>query len=102
MPQHPERLGFRGCLLQKFADDDEHRRTEHPEWPIPGTIENALRPILVKLSEGTEPRESLLAQLFMRDEHVWANHPQSEEASDPPDTYISSLVERARQSAREG
>src|SRR5205809_7078628 len=85
----------RDCMLQMFADDDERRRMEHPERPIPGTIENSLRPFLVKL-EGAEPRESLLAQLFMRDEHIWANHPQSEEASDPPDAYIRSLIEQVR------
>jgi hypothetical protein len=61
-----------------------------------GTVENALRPVVVKLSEGTEGRKFLLAELFMRDEHNLANHPQSEESSDPPDAYIRSLVERVR------
>jgi hypothetical protein len=66
----------------------------------PGRVENSLRLLLVKVELGTEPRESLLAQLFMRDEHIWAYHPQSEGARDPPDAYIRSLVERVRARAR--
>jgi hypothetical protein len=86
----------RECMLQLVADNDEHRWREHSERGTPDTVENAIRPLVVKLKLGTEPRESLLAELFMRDEHVWANHPRSEEASDPPDAYIRSLVERVR------
>lgn len=91
----------RECMLQMLADDDEHGRMEHPEWPTPGTVAHALRR-MVKLSEGSDARESLLAQLFMRDEHIWANHAQSEEAGDPTDAYIRSVIERVRQRAHEG
>ena len=38
-------------------------------------------------------REFLLRELETRDEHVRANHPQPEGASDPPDAYIRSVVE---------
>jgi hypothetical protein len=87
-------------MLQMLTDDDEHRWREHSEWRTPGTVENSLRLLLVKVELGTEPLESLLAQLFMRDEHIWANHPQSEGARGPPDAYIRSLVERVRARAR--
>jgi hypothetical protein len=52
------------CMLQMLADNTEHRRREHSETP--DTVENAIRPLVVKLKLGTEPRESLLAELFMR------------------------------------
>jgi len=87
------------CLLQVFDDNDEHQRTDYPQYvgPIPGTIENVLRPVVLKLAEGPEGRELLLRELDKRDEHMRANHSPTEEASDPLHAYIQRVVERVRQ-----
>jgi hypothetical protein len=85
---------LRECMLQIFADDDEHRRIEYPEWGT-RSIERIVRQLLVN-SEGTDVPWFLLQLLDLHDEHIRADHLLTEGVSDPPDAYIRSVVDRVR------
>ena len=97
----PASLRHQPLPSSQVAEDDwEHRDTYHaaerdPKYGaiMPATVRSILGNVCRKLSKDVR-RELLLRRLEERDEHMRADHEQSERLAE---AFIQSLVERVRQ-----